>query len=206
MDAEHENSDSNIDYQVNIAQISLKLLINQVDWEDIMEIWHITYLIYRSNSTPHFVILLCDYGYICNCLMILNCELRWFKLEIYGNTFNDSENFSNLNAFMNVNGNLLHVQLPTILDVLREENSIDNINMKIQVLEELYDTDKSIDESDLRKILNPHVSISSNTFIQDNNVYGSSSLQGKGSKTCSNCNASNHNIRRCIASCKLCNK
>ncbi|CAG8755350.1 17213_t:CDS:2, partial [Rhizophagus irregularis] len=155
-DAEHENSDSNIDYQVNIAQISLKLLINQVDWEDIMEIWHITYLIYRSNSTPHF---------------------RWFKLEIYGNTFNDSENFSNLNAFMNVNGNLLHVQLPTILDVLREENSIDNINMKIQVLEELYDTDKSIDESDLRKILNPHVSISSNTFIQDNNVYGSSSLQ-----------------------------
>ncbi|PKB95267.1 hypothetical protein RhiirA5_437042 [Rhizophagus irregularis] len=107
---------------------------------------------------------------------------------------------------MNVNGNLLHVQLPTILDVLREENSIDNINMKIQVLEELYDTDKSIDESDLRKILNPHVSISSNTFIQDNNVYGSSSLQGKGSKTCSNCNASNHNIRRCIASCKLCNK
>ncbi|GBC42133.2 hypothetical protein RIR_jg9697.t1 [Rhizophagus irregularis DAOM 181602=DAOM 197198] len=169
---------------------------------------------------------------------------RWFKLETYGNAFNDSENSSNLNiqkhAFMDVNGNLSHIDSSTILDVLRGEDSMDDINMKIQARHlysnlfgmsyELYDTDESIDESDSRKILNPYMVKSkgrprnkrfkssvetcknsskgtgSNAFIQDNNGHEGGSLQGKGSKTCSNCYAPNHNIRRCTASCKLCKK
>ncbi|CAB4411418.1 unnamed protein product [Rhizophagus irregularis] len=288
----NENIDSNVDdIQVDTAQISLKSLINQVNLEDILEIWHVTYLTHRSNSTPHFVILLHDQGHICTCLMILNRGLvcrhffqvmirsqqaqfsislikrRWFKLETYGNAFNDSENSSNLNvqkhAFMDVNGNLSHIDSSTILDVLRGEDSMDDINMKIQarhlysnlfgmgrkiaqiatekrrfdvldvlnqVLDELYDTDESIDESDSRKILNPHMvkskgrprnkrfkssvetcknsskATGSNAFIQDNNGHEGGSLQGKGSKTCSNCYAPNHNIRRCTAPCKLCKK
>ncbi|CAB4425554.1 unnamed protein product [Rhizophagus irregularis] len=237
----NENIDSNVDdIQVDTAQISLKSLINQVNLEDILEIWHVTYLTHRSNSTPHFK---------------------------HGNAFNDSENSSNLNvqkhAFMDVNGNLSHIDSSTILDVLRGEDSMDDINMKIQarnlysnlfgmgrkiaqiatekrrfdvldvlnqVLDELYDTDESIDESDSRKILNPHMvkskgrprnkrfkssvetcknsskATGSNAFIQDNNGHEGGSLQGKGSKTCSNCYAPNHNIRRCTAPCKLCKK
>ncbi|RGB23811.1 hypothetical protein C1646_773958 [Rhizophagus diaphanus] len=149
----NENIDSNVDdIQVDTAQISLKSLINQVNLEDILEIWQVTYLTHRSNSTPHF-------------------------LETYGNAFNDSENSSNLNvqkhAFMDVNGNLLHIDSLTILDVL----------------DELYDTDESIDESDSRKILNPHMVKSkgrpqnkskgtgSNAFIQDNNGHEGGSLQ-----------------------------
>ncbi|CAG8782331.1 20125_t:CDS:2, partial [Rhizophagus irregularis] len=80
-------------------------------------------------------------------------------------------NSSNLNiqkhAFMDVNGNLSHIDSSTILDVLRGEDSMDDINMKIQARHlysnlfgmsyELYDTDESIDESDSRKILNPYM-------------------------------------------------
>ncbi|CAB4475580.1 unnamed protein product [Rhizophagus irregularis] len=174
---------------------------------------------------------------------ILLIKRRWFKLETYGNAFNDSENSSNLNiqkhAFMDVNGNLSHIDSSTILDVLRGKDSMNDINMKIQArhlysnlfgMDELYDTDESIDKSDSRKILNPHMVKSkgrsrnkrfkssvktcknsskgtgSNAFIQDNNGHEGGSLQGKESKTCSNCYAPNHNIRRCTASCKLCKK
>ncbi|CAB4424054.1 unnamed protein product [Rhizophagus irregularis] len=260
----NENIDSNVDdIQVDTAQISLKSLINQVNLEDILEIWHVTYLTHRSNSTPHFVMIRSQQAQFSISLI----KRRWFKLETYGNAFNDSENSSNLNvqkhAFMDVNGNLSHIDSSTILDVLRGEDSMDDINMKIQarhlysnlfgmgrkiaqiatekrrfdvldvlnqVLDELYDTDESIDESDSRKILNPHMvkskgrprnkrfkssvetcknsskATGSNAFIQDNNGHEGGSLQGKGSKTCSNCYAPNHNIRRYTAPCKLCKK
>ena len=131
----------------------MKSLINQVNWEDILEIWRVTYITHNSNSTPHFVIILFDRSHICTCLMILNRGLvcrhffqvmirsqqaqfsiflikrRWFKLEIY----NDSENFVQKQAFMDVNGNLSYAtQSSTILNVLRNEDPIDDINLKIQ--------------------------------------------------------------------------
>ena len=107
----------------------MKSLINQVNWEDILEIWRVTYITHNSNSTPHFVIILFDRSHICTCLMILNRGLvcrhffqvmirsqqaqfsiflikrRWFKLEIY----NDSENFVQKQAFIDVNENFLYL-------------------------------------------------------------------------------------------------
>ncbi|RIA82919.1 hypothetical protein C1645_834604 [Glomus cerebriforme] len=187
MDTEQEkqeNNSSNPDDQVDVAQISLKSLINKVDWENILEIWHVTYITHNPNSTPHFVIILLDQGHICTCLMILNCGL--FKSEIHDN----SENLVQNQAFMDVNGNFLNVIRSTILDLLRNEDSNDDINMKIQtrhlysdlfgigrkiaqvatekkrfnvldvlnnILEELYDTDEGADELNSNRILNPHM-------------------------------------------------
>ena len=40
----------------------------------------------------------------------------------------------------------------------------------------------------------------------NNNGQDSSQINSKGSKACSNCNATSHNIRRCTAPCKSCKK
>ena len=50
---------------------------------------------------------------------------RWFKLEIYDNL----ESFNDLNiTYIDANGNSHITQSSTILDVLRKEDSIDDIN------------------------------------------------------------------------------
>ncbi|RIA90172.1 hypothetical protein C1645_738050 [Glomus cerebriforme] len=173
-----ENNSSNPDDQVDVAQISLKSLINKVDWKNILEIWCVTYITHNPNSTPHFVIILLDQG----------CK---------------------------------------IAQVATEKKRFDVLDVLNNILEELYDTDEGADELNSNRILNPHMvrskgrsrnkrfksSVelckSSNKSVQDSNGQESSNFntgQGKSLKTCSNCNASNHNIRRCTAPCKLCGK
>ncbi|GBB98119.1 hypothetical protein RclHR1_03140018 [Rhizophagus clarus] len=276
----HEVNDEN--NQDDFAQISLRSLVDKVDRTNIAEIWRITYLTHKSNSSPHFVILLCDKSHICTCLMILNRGLvcrhffqvmirskqaqfsiflikkRWFKIESENQLGNPEtcNNFDNQNQeFVDINGQSSYAKESTVLDELRNDSYlIDDINVKInirhlysnlfglgrkiaqvasekhrsdilnvfnEILEELYnDTNEIADESN--KTLNPHIvkskgrpqnkrykssvemgtkSGGSNTFVQDNDGQGSS--QGN---RCSNCNATNHNIRRCTAPCKLCKK
>ncbi|CAB4394340.1 unnamed protein product [Rhizophagus irregularis] len=130
---------------------------------------------------------------------------------------------------MDINGELSLMNPLTILNTLREDlgNSItSDINIKLkhdtymviylelgvksplevlnQVLEELCgDTNEIINESN--RILNPHIVKSVNS-IQENDGQGSSQNNNSGSKACSNCNATSHNIQRCIAPCKSCKK
>jgi hypothetical protein len=53
---------------------------------------------------------------------------------------------------------------------------------------------------------NSNKSGSSNTFTRDNDEQGGSQNNSKGLKSCSNCGATDHNIRRCVALCKSCGK
>ncbi|GES73162.1 hypothetical protein GLOIN_2v1470742 [Rhizophagus clarus] len=250
----HEVNDEN--NQDDFAQISLRSLVDKVDRTNIAEIWRITYLTHKSNSSPHFVILLCDKSHICTCLMILNRGL--FKIESENQLGNPEtcNNFDNQNQeFVDINGQSSYAKESTVLDELRNDSYlIDDINVKInirhlysnlfglgrkiaqvasekhrsdilnvfnEILEELYnDTNEITDE--LNKTLNLYIvkskgrpqnkrykssvemgtkSGGSNTFVRDNDGQGSS--QGN---RCSNCNATNHNIRRCTAPCKLCKK
>ena len=102
-----------------------------------------TYLTYKSNSTPHFVILLHDRSHICTCLMILNRGLicrhffqvmirsqqakfsiflikrRWFKLEVANNLETNYNGFnSQEQTFMDINGQLSLMNSSTILGTL----------------------------------------------------------------------------------------
>ncbi|PKK78074.1 hypothetical protein RhiirC2_770615 [Rhizophagus irregularis] len=193
-----ETDNLNIDDQVDFAQISLKSLIGKVNRTNIVEIWRVTYLTHKQKPTPHFIM-------ICS-------QKAKFK-----------------QAFMDINGELSLMNPLTILSTLREDlgNSItSDINIKLkhdtymviylelgvksplevlnQVLEELCgDTNEIINESN--RILNPHIVKSVNS-IQENDGQGSSQNNNSGSKACSNCNATSHNIQRCIAPCKSCKK
>ncbi|PKK65058.1 hypothetical protein RhiirC2_786681 [Rhizophagus irregularis] len=80
-----ETDNLNIDDQVDFAQISLKSLIGKVNRTNIVEIWRITYLTHKQNSTSHFVILLHDESHICTCLIIFNHGLvcrHFFQIMI----------------------------------------------------------------------------------------------------------------------------
>ena len=111
-----------------------------------------------------------------------------------------------------------------IAQIATEKRRFDILEILNQVLEELCnDTNEIINESN--RILNPHIvkskgrprnnrfksSVETQNYsnkngnsinpIQDNDGQSSSN-----SRSCSNCNATNHNIRRCMAPCKLCKK
>jgi hypothetical protein len=115
----------------------LKSLIGKVNRTNIVEIWRVTYLTHKPNSTPHFVILLHDGSHICTCLMIFNRGLVcrhffqvmiyskqakfsislikkwWFKLKVTNNDYNDYN--SQEQAFMDINGETSLMHSLTIL-------------------------------------------------------------------------------------------
>ena len=137
----------------------MKSLISKVNRANIVEIWRVTYLTHKSNSTPHFVILLHDGSHICTCLMILNRGLicrhffqvmirsqqakfsiflikrRWFKLEVANNLETNYNGFnSQEQTFMDINGQLSLMNSSTILGTLREDSKdITDVNMRIEV-------------------------------------------------------------------------
>ncbi|GES98671.1 protein FAR1-related sequence 5-like [Rhizophagus clarus] len=132
----HEVNDEN--NQDDFAQISLRSLVDKVNRTNITEIWRITYFTHKSNSSPHFVILLCDKSHICTCLMILNRELKqWFKIESENQLGNPEtcNNFNNQNQeFVDINGQSSYVKESTVLDELRNDSYlIDDINVKINI-------------------------------------------------------------------------
>ncbi|CAB4379092.1 unnamed protein product [Rhizophagus irregularis] len=204
-----ETDNLNIDDQVDFAQISLKSLIGKVNRTNIVEIWRITYLTHKQNSTSHFVILLHD-------------EKVTNNLET---NYNSQEQ-----AFMDINGELSLMNPLTILSTLREDlgDSITNdINIKIEA-RHLYGnlfgigqelcvhTNEIINESN--RIFNPNIvkskgrprnnrfksSVETHKYsnkndrsvnsIQENDGQGSSQNNNSGSKACSNCNATSYNI------------
>ncbi|RIA83756.1 hypothetical protein C1645_833306, partial [Glomus cerebriforme] len=143
-----ENNSSNPDDQVDVAQISLKSLINKVDWENILEIWRVTYITHNPNSTLIFQQAQFNISLI---------KKRWFKSEIHDN----SENLVQNQAFMDIQTRHLYSDLfgigRKIAQVATEKKRFDVLDVLNNILEELYDTDEGADELNSNRILNPHM-------------------------------------------------
>jgi hypothetical protein len=105
-----------------------------------------------------------------------------------------------------------------IAQVATEKRRFDILDTFNQILEELYKTDENLDEtnrsmneSDQRTINNPYIVKSkgrprNKRFKSSVEMSKTSKNSSSSSNACSNCNSTNHNIRRCTAPCKLCNK
>ncbi|CAG8550152.1 90_t:CDS:2 [Gigaspora rosea] len=62
--------------QLDRPQISIIALIKDIEPSDIIEIWELMCL---SSIYKHYVMLLCDGGYLCTCTMIINrVARRWY--------------------------------------------------------------------------------------------------------------------------------
>ncbi|CAG8548582.1 17783_t:CDS:2, partial [Racocetra fulgida] len=168
-----------------------------------------------------------------HCIFYLRQNLDRHLQKYQSNNLDNSEiyNSSIDQEFLDINENISHVditQSSTVLDILRKEDPINDINMIINILEELYETDKCMNEtnedmnySNQKAISNPYMikpkgrprnkRFKSSVEISKNPRSGSSSNfqnnhsnNSRGLNMYSNCNLTSHNIRRCNAPCKLC--
>jgi hypothetical protein len=60
-----------LEYSYDMPQIHLKELLNNIPYNDIKEIWKVSYIASKSSKS-HYVIILEDSTSLCTCMFIVN--------------------------------------------------------------------------------------------------------------------------------------
>ncbi|CAG8849096.1 17867_t:CDS:2, partial [Gigaspora margarita] len=68
----HEYEEGYFEDEYDALQASLENIINIVNHNNILEVWHVSLFDQRDHSYPHYVVLLADNMHICTCLYIIS--------------------------------------------------------------------------------------------------------------------------------------
>ena len=149
-----ENPHDILEHSHDIPQIRLRDLLNGISYNDIIELWKVSY-IGSKTAKPHYVIILEDSTMLCTCMFIVNqgmiCRHQFRVLiqsdnaifhisHIHTRWFNsDSDPSTNSTGFITiVNGERKHTAIPlSYMNQLRTDNVYtptirEKVNKKVQ--------------------------------------------------------------------------